>query len=163
LAHPRRGDIDGDGKADLIWQHITEGLLAVWLMNGSQVMATRLLSIDHASDLQWQIVGAGDLDGDGKADLVWQHATQGWLAVWYLDSSQVVGTEFLSIDRVDDRNWHIRGVGDADGDGCANLFWQHDLSGGVAVWLMHRSTVIVPRFLSIDHVDDLSWRIVGPG
>jgi subtilisin len=157
------GDIDGDGKADLIWQHTTEGLLAVWLMNGTQVTTTRLLSIDHASDLQWQIVGAGDLNGDGKADLLWQHQAQGWVAVWYLDSSQVVGTEFLSIPRVDDTNWHIRGVGDADGDGYPDLFWQHDLTGGLAVWLMHGSSVIVPRLLSIDHVDDLHWRVVGPG
>ena len=28
------GDIDGDGKADIVWQHKDSGMRSIWLMNG---------------------------------------------------------------------------------------------------------------------------------
>ena len=35
--------------------------------------ATAFLSINRVSDPNWVIVGAGDTNGDGRADIVWQH------------------------------------------------------------------------------------------
>ena len=157
------GDVDGDGKADLIWQHATTGSLAVWLMNGTQVVSTRMLSIDRVADLDWQIVGAGDADGDGKADLIWQHQTNGGLAAWFMNGSDVLSTRLLSIDRLTDLNWHIRGVGDVDGNGRVDLLWQNDATSALGVWLLNGSTVVGQHSLSIDHVDDANWRVVGPG
>jgi hypothetical protein len=34
------GDVNGDGQADIIWHHGTNGAVAVWLMNGATVTAT---------------------------------------------------------------------------------------------------------------------------
>ena len=156
-------DIDGDGKADLIWQHRTQGWLAAWLMNGEQVVATSMLSIGPIPDPNWQIVGAGDVNGDGFADLVWQHQTDGWLAVWYLHGTNVIGTELLSVGRITDAHWHIRAVGDVDADGHADIIWQNDATGALGVWLLNGSSVINQHGLSIPIVPDLNWRIVGPG
>ena len=156
-------DIDGDGKADLIWQHRTQGWLAAWLMNGEQVVATSMLSIGQIPDPNWQIVGAGDVNGDGFADLVWQHQTDGWLAVWYIHGTNVIGTELLSMGRITDAHWHIRAVGDVDADGHADIIWQNDATGALGVWLLNGSSVINQHGLSIPIVPDLNWRIVGPG
>jgi subtilisin family serine protease len=156
-------DVNGDGNADLIWQHQTEGWLAAWLMNGSQVLSTQLLSISQVSDTQWQIAGAGDANGDGYADLIWQHQTAGWLAVWYMRGTTVIGTELLSINRIADTNWHIRGVGDVDGDNHADIIWQNDVNGQLGVWLLNGALVVNQRSLSINRVADLNWRVVGPG
>lgn len=156
-------DIDGDGKADLIWQNQADGRLAAWLMDGSQVRDTRFLSIPQVADTDWQIVGAGDANGDGYADLVWQHRTQGWLAVWFMRGTNVLSTGFLSFNRITDMNWHIRGVGDVDADNFADLIWQNDATGELGVWTLNGSVVVSQRALSIDRVSDLNWRIVGPG
>lgn len=156
-------DVDGDGKADLIWQHQTAGWLAAWLMNGSQVVSTQLLSIDRVPDTQWQIAGAGDANGDGYADLIWQHRTGGWLAVWYLHGTTVTGTELLSINRIPDTAWQVRGVGDVDGDSHADIIWQNDETGDLGVWRLNGSIVVDQRSLSIGRVADLNWRVVGPG
>jgi len=38
-------------------------------------------------NLNWQIVGVGDLDGDGKADLVWRNNHSGDVAEWLMDGA----------------------------------------------------------------------------
>jgi hypothetical protein len=157
------GDVDGDGKADLIWQHATEGWVAAWLMNGTQVLQSTFLSIPRASDPHWQIVGAGDTDGDRRADIIWQHDTEGWLAVWSMNGINVLRTQLLGFDRASDLMWHVRGVGDVNGDGHSDVIWQNDATGQLGVWFIDGSLVISQRLLSIENAGDLNWRVVGPG
>ena len=157
------GDVGGDGRADLIWQHATSGSLAAWYLDGHEVKATVRLSIDRVSDVNWKIAGSGDLNGDGATDLVWQHELSGRLAVWYLSGAQVVSTLPLSIDRVDDTNWQIRGVGDTNGDGFADLIWQHRTAGWLAVWFMRGAQVLQTQHLSINRVADTNWHIAAAG
>ncbi|PYR35405.1 MAG: hypothetical protein DMF90_13655 [Acidobacteria bacterium] len=57
--------------------------------------------------------------------------------------------------------WTIAGVGDADGDGKADLIWRHTQNGDVAVWLMNgssvkQSAVVAPGV-------PLDWQIAGLG
>jgi hypothetical protein len=154
--------VNGDGTADLIWQHVREGWIAAWLMRGSQVISTSYLSINRVADSDWQIAGAGDTNGDRAADIIWQHRTQGWLAVWYLNGAQVIGTQLLSIQRMTDPTWHIRAVGDANGDGRADLLWQNDSRGALGVWFLNGGSVTGTATLSRPRAD-VSWRVVGPG
>jgi hypothetical protein len=155
------GDIDGDGHADLIWQHQRDGWIAGWLMNGAQVVSTTFLSIAQ-TPADWEVAGAGDLNADGNADLVFQHRTGGWLAAWYLQGPTVTRTELLSVDRTPHPLWHIRGVGDCDGDGYADLLWQH-ASGALGVWYLRGTTVVGYATLSNTHGFEVIWRMVGPG
>ena len=155
------GDLNGDGRADLIWQHRRDGWLAVWFMNGSQVLSNSFLSISRV-DPDWEIAGAGDTTGDGTADIIWQHRTQGWLSWWSVQGTQVTSTVFLSYPQMSDPTWHIRGVGDVSGDGRADLLWQNDVSGALAAWELNGSVVGNTYFLSTAR-PDTTWRVVGPG
>jgi subtilisin family serine protease len=157
------GDLNGDRSTDLVWQHETSGQLAVWYLAGTQVIATRLLGIDRMADLDWKIRGVGDTDGDGFADLVWQHRTQGWLAVWLMKGTQVVRTQYLSINRVADTNWHIVAAADTDGNGTADLVWHHQTTGALGVWFINGPQVISTAALSIDRLADTSWKVRAAG
>jgi hypothetical protein len=155
------GDLDGDGKSDIIWQN-AGGTLGAWFMDGVTVRFPMFLSVFNP-DPNWKIAGAGDLNADGKADLVWQNHATGAIAAWLLDGATVIGTRTLSIGQVPDLNWKIRGVGDTNGDGYADVLWQNISTGGLAVWYLNSFTVVATRWLSIGAVPDLNWTVVGPG
>jgi len=154
------GDINGDGKADLIFRH-TDGWLAAWYMNGASVIGTSMLSIDRLSDPNWVVVGAGDTNGDGRADIVWQNKTEGWLAVWWLDGTTVINTQFLSISKQTDPNWTIVGVGDVNGDRRADLLWQYT-DGTLATWWLNGAQVTGTYFLNPSGLNDTAWKVAGP-
>ena len=157
------GDLNADSRTDLVWRHESDGRLAVWYLNAGAVLGTEHLSIDRVADLDWQIRGVGDTNGDGFADLVWQHRTRGSLAVWFMNGSRVTGTHHLSVNTIADRGWEIAGAGDVNADGKADLVWQHAISGHLAVWLMNGSTVGEQRLLTIPAVPDLRWKVRGVG
>jgi len=49
------GDLDGDGKADLVLRNTTTGDVAVWLMNG--LSPTQQIVVAPGVPLTWQIQG----------------------------------------------------------------------------------------------------------
>jgi len=96
-----------------------------------------------------------DFNGDGKTDLLWQHATSGTVAVWLMN-----GTTQFSIGVVSEINesgWQIKGVGDFNRDGKADILWQHS-SGSIAIWLMDGTAK--SSFGTAGGVGDLSWKIL---
>ena len=153
-------DVNGDGRADLLFRH-TDGWLAAWYMNGATVTATSFLSINRLSDPNWVLVGAGDTNGDGRGDVVWQNKAEGWLAVWSLDGTNVINTQFLSINKQTDPRWTIVGVGDVNGDRRADLLWQYT-DGTLATWWLNNAQVIGTYLLNPSRLNDTSWKVAGP-
>jgi hypothetical protein len=129
--HPAT-DLDGDGKADLVWRHSTTGQVYAWFMQGTQMVSSSALGT--IADLGWQIVAVGDVNGDGKADLVWRHSTTGEVYGWLMQGTQVQSQG--TVATVADLGWQIIAVGDVNGDGKADLIWQHRTTGQLNVWLM---------------------------
>jgi FG-GAP-like repeat len=58
-------DANGDGKSDIVWRD-TSGNIAMWLMNGGQVLASAGLGNIPTT---WSIVAIRDFNSDGKFDL----------------------------------------------------------------------------------------------
>ena len=154
------GDLNGDGQQDVVWQNDATGALAAWYLRGSQVTLTASLSISGVSDTAWKVRGVGDTNGDQLADLVWQNTSDGRLAIWQMNGTRVIRTSTLSM-RVSDTAWKVRAVGDANGDGRDDLFWQNSTTGELGVWFLNGSTVIGTARLSIGAMRDTNWRIVG--
>ena len=109
-------------------------------MNGTTLMTGGSLGIVGVES-GWTIVGAADLDGDGAADLVWQQAATGMLAVWSMNGMVVKGYDYLSPAQITDPNFRIVGITDVDGDGKPDLVWHNQSTGMLAVWLMNGHTM----------------------
>jgi hypothetical protein len=154
-------DMNGDGAPDLVLQHQTEGWVGVWYLVGTRLLDGRLFTPSRVTDTGWRIAAAADVDRDGVADLVWQHAN-GALAAWLMTGASTKDIVFLSPDRVPDPGWRVVGEADINADGWPDLLMQHDTSNLVAVWLMQGVTLLDGRLFNPGALSDAGWRLAGP-
>jgi hypothetical protein len=161
-ATPPSSGMPPGARYNLFWRHSTEHWLAVWQMNGVTLTGTASISVNQMTNTAWKVAGIGDLNGDGHKDLVWQH-DDGWLAAWFLQGTQVIMTGYLSVNRMTDPTWKIRGVGDTNGDGKADLVWQNNGDGRLGVWFMNGSQVLQTAALSIPRMPTATWQIRAVG
>lgn len=94
------------------------------------------------TDLQWQIRGVSDFDGDGKVDILWHHQQTGDLYVWLMggNGTVVVGGVYLSPSAFSDTTWQIRGVTNLNGDRQPDILWRQTTTGTNYAWLMSGTT-----------------------
>src|SRR5206468_11812856 len=81
------GDFNGDGKPDIVWQNSTTWDVTVWYMTGAggNVYQGNWNYLAQGSVVAgWRIAAIGDLNGDGKRDLVWQNTSDWRVSVWYM-------------------------------------------------------------------------------
>ena len=134
-ADPPRGDVNGDGKADLYWREAAPGQgLSWWTMNGNAATAANY----HEVGSEWQVADVGDLDGDGKADLVWRRTPDGAAYLWTLDGFAFKG--FFDLGILPPAEWSLVGAADLDGDGKDDLVWRN-VDGTVYGWLMNGGAI----------------------
>jgi len=102
-------DFNGDGRADILWQHENAAgqvdMRAMWLMNGGNMLASGYLLMPGGD---WSVVGADDYNNDGKADLFWHNAQTGQNAEWFMDGARMAGSVWMPT--VGDF-WTLGGVG----------------------------------------------------
>jgi hypothetical protein len=123
-------------------------------MNGTTVAATGYTSA--GADTSWSIAGIGDLDGDGRGDVLWRR-TQGETAVWHMDGTSV---ERIGLLPGVGANWSLDRVLDFDGDWRSDLLWREAASGATYVWLMNGDTVEGSAFTSLQAGP--AWATAGP-
>lgn len=92
-------DFDNDGKSDLLWHHRTDGWLACWRLDGGTVLGGLPFSHPRQADVNWRVAGAGDMNDDGKTDIIWRHI-DGTLAIWLMNGGQLLGGLPLNPNRV---------------------------------------------------------------
>jgi hypothetical protein len=126
-------DLNGDGKADLVFQN-ADGRIAAWLMNGTAIGATANLIGAGAG---WSVTHLADLDGDGKTDILFRH-TDGRAYAYRMNGLTVVGGGELLGAGI---GWRITHAADLNGDGKADLLLRHD-DGRAHIWLMNGTALI---------------------
>jgi hypothetical protein len=152
------GDFNRDGRRDIVWQHQTTGKIAVWLMDGLTMTSGVYMTPSEVTDTNWKIVGAADFNGDDHVDLLWQHRTQGHVAIWVMNGTSMVSGHILN--QVTDNGWQIRGVGDLNVDGHPDVLWQHT-NGTVAVWFTNGLGFVGGTALNPSTVT-AGWTMMGP-
>jgi len=152
------GDFDGDGKADILWRNKVTGEDYLFLMNGTTVRAGSGYT-NLVPDLNWQIAGVGDFDGDGKADILWRNKTTGENYIFLVNGTTVLGASGY-INSVPDPNWEIGAIGDYNGDGKADVLWRNVVTGDDYIFFMN-GTVVLGISNYTNTVSDLNWLITG--
>jgi hypothetical protein len=149
-------DFNSDGKQDVLFQG-ADGTLAVWMMNGVDQVSTSLLTPSNPGDANWKVAATGDLNRDGKTDLIFQH-TDGTLAVWYLNGTTMTSAALITPSNPG-AGWSVVAVGDLNADAKIDLIFQHT-DGSLATWAMDGSTLTSAALLDPSNPGDASWRVV---
>jgi len=131
-------DFNGDGRPDLVWQNDSTRQATVWYMGGPQgasLLGWTYLAANNVPG--WKIVGAGDFNGDGRPDLVWQNDSTRQVTVWYMGGTGgSVKTGWGYLASSGPAGWTVVGASDLNGDGNADLTWQNDATRELTVWYM---------------------------
>jgi len=150
-------DFNGDGRADVLWRNQGSGQNYLYPMNGTQVLPTEGF-LRTVAQLEWSIVGVGDFDGDGKADVLWRNTRTGQNYIYFMNEKTIVAEGFLRT--VPDQGWRVAGIGDLDGDGRDDIVWRHQSTGETYLYPM-AGLSIKPTEGFVRTVSDLAWRIAG--
>jgi hypothetical protein len=153
-------DFNGDGRSDMLWRNRSTGQVYIWLMSwtpGASFPTYTPALVATVGDLNWTIACGGDLNGDGRSDLVWHNISTGQVYVWTMNGGTIVST--LLITTVSDLNWRIVASGDFNANGRADLLWHHRTTGQVSVWLMNGATITASGVAGT--VGDLDWALQG--
>jgi hypothetical protein len=127
------GDVDGDGFTDVVVGAKVNGtsMGRVYLFAGNEqgLSTTPTLSflVDNGGELGPTLAGAGDVNGDGYADVI-AGDSDGSIALVYLGSAQGLSTTTLGLAS----GFSVASAGDANGDGFADVI-VGDGSGGAYV------------------------------
>src|SRR5438093_6580666 len=118
-------------------------------MNGTTITGQGHLA---EADLNWQVAGVGDFNGDGKADILWRNSSTGQNYVYLMNGTTVTGG---SLRTQADQNWQVAGVGDFNGDGRADILWRSSSTGENYLCLMNATTIAGERRLATDGLQDV--------
>ena len=167
------GDYNGDGKADILWRR-NDGTNYVWHVDGASinggVLAISSQGLLPIVDNTWSVVGVGDYNGDGKADVLWRR-NDGTNYIWHVDGA-IINGGVLSIPSqgllpsVTDVGWSVVGAGDYNGGGKNDVLWRH-VDGTNWVWhvrgdLISGGTIPIETQGSLPSVTDPGWSVVNP-
>jgi hypothetical protein len=125
-----KGDFNGDGKIDLIWENTGTGERYAWMLNGPTFLSSAYLGTVAPA---WHIAGAADFNNDGKIDLFWQNLSTGDLYLWLMSGTSFQSSVYLGNI---DPQWHMVATGDFNGDGYADLVWENTSTGDRYLWRM---------------------------
>ena len=93
------GDFNGDGYTDLVWHHGTEGWVSVWLLAGENLLDARALSPNRVPDTNWRVQAVGDMNRDGRPDLIWRTAQPGLRYLRLMNGTSVIEGRLLTPTR----------------------------------------------------------------
>jgi hypothetical protein len=153
--YSKKGDVDGNGVADFLWQNTRTGERVVWKLgqNGTFLSGHHLQTVAP----EWRIGGSADFNLDGSSDIVWQNTATGERVIWLLRGGHYYSGMYLETISPE---WEIASAGDFNADGFGDFVWQNTRTGERAIWFLRDGV-----FQSGIYIETIppEWRIAGAG
>ena len=151
-------DNDAQGNWTLVFEDAKSGDICRWLMKGTTVSQYGGTIASLGAKTPWQVVGAPDLNSDGKSDLLLWNSETGEVTYWAMDlANSKLLAEHGDIAQIPDTSWHLVSSEDTNGDGHPDLIWWNAKTGEVSRWLMN-GTEIIGYGAATTQVSDTTWQ-----
>jgi hypothetical protein len=153
-------DVNGDGKADLIAIQFNPSRIVVWTSNGSAFTRGREWSFERLNYTGQQFL-SGDVNGDGKADLIAIQRNPSRFVVWTSNGSAFTRGREWSFERLDYLGHQFLSA-DVNGDGEADVIAIQVNPSRFVVWTSTGSAFNRGRQWSFERLDYSHYGFVGP-
>ena len=152
------GDLDGDGRADVIMSitqsgHGAEGATGAWLIQSGQTASWGNLSQRNKG---WEIFGTGIADAGKATNDIYVRSTGNVIGAWVTDDSGHV-SGWATVGEFD-TNTQILGLGDFNGDGQTDLLLRN-VNGAVGCFFTSGEKTGWNYFQSLGN----EWKITAIG
>jgi hypothetical protein len=161
IALSQRGglDIDGNGRSQLVVRNATAGLMQAGRLVGNQFQWSMITDPGTG----FRVLGAADLAGTGKSDLLFQSTTQGEFGdVTAWTGFNPASAKFIRSVKT---AWNVQGLSDMDGDGKGDLVWRwqgNDADTGVSyIWFTDVNSATPVNQVRKRGGAPLSWTLLG--
>lgn len=149
-------DLNGDGRADFVFQN-GDGSVSAWLMGGRVAAPTVAAYVTFANPgATWTLSTFGDLNGDGRDDLVFQNR-DGTPSAWLMAAGGNSVQQYAGFANPGS-SWRLADTADANGDGRADLVFQNT-NGLPSLWLLGAGGTTVDSYPVLNN-PGADWRLV---
>jgi hypothetical protein len=148
------GHFLGVQGVELLWRK-ADKTLSVWRYAIPAGGRAEIVSLPGRLGGEEDLLGAGDCDGDGLDELLWQNGPGGGITVRRADGATVGGP----LPSPPEGPWRLEGAGDIDGDGRDDLLWRRAADGAIRLALSAEGAVPTTPLQPVN----LSWDFVGIG
>ncbi|MBD2112304.1 MULTISPECIES: FG-GAP repeat domain-containing protein [Cyanophyceae] len=152
-------DFDGNGTSDIFWRREDGTEIAIWNMQGTSIINGAFLQGAPRTGvgqnpLEWDFSTGVDFNGDGRSDFLWRKSTTsitnaGEVAIWIMDGPNIVNGGFLQASPRPEQlaaQWSFD-FADFNGDSKTDFFWQNNITGEKATWIMDGPNIVNGGFL----------------
>ncbi|WP_437678877.1 FG-GAP repeat domain-containing protein [Sorangium sp. So ce131] len=150
---PTAQDANFDNMGDVFWNNPEQNLMAVWLMEGTQLLVPGPV-IPGPLGSGWRIVTSEDTSFDSMGDVLWNNPEQNLLAVWLMEGTHLLAPG-PAIPGPLGSGWAVRPGTDVNFDGMGDVLWYAAGTDQAAVWLMDGTQLLAPGPVILGPLDGL--------
>ena len=154
-------DFNGDGLSDILWRD-DSGHVSDWLGTATGGFVNNDANAAAFAPSGWNVVGTGDFNGDGRADILWRNPTSGAISDWLGTPSGGFSNNDANAAGWAPTGWSVVGTGDFNGDGRDDILWR-DTTGHLSDWLGTSSGGFSNNDANAAGWAPTGWTVVGTG